>query len=268
MNTALRYQDTSNSQNTLLPDNYTIDENKTKNKIPVLDGLRAIACLGVLSFHVSFIAGGRGIWTSLHDTHDIPGMLAYLAGTLAYAGYAGVILFFLLSGFLLFLPYAKALLFESSWPGLRRFYLRRIFRILPGYYAVLFLLILFFHPEFLNASHRHALWLFLTFTMSQRLANTLNGVFWSLGVEFQFYLLLPIFAWLFSLIVRRGTLRRRMLKLTLCLLLMTAWGLLTRYWGLFLANTPKLDFLIPHPVSLALIPYLYSDTGKFFPPVK
>lgn len=239
-------------------------ENKPKNQIPVLDGARAIACLGVLSFHASFIAGGRGIWEPVHHIHNLPGILAYLAGTLAYSGYSGVILFFLLSGFLLFLPYAKALLFDSAWPSLNRFYLRRIFRILPGYYTVLFLLILFFHPEYLHTSYIQYLWPFLTFTMTQRLANTLNGAFWSLGVEFQFYLLLPIFVWLFSLIVCRGTLHWRLLKLTLCLLLMTAWGLLTRYWGLFLANTPKLDFLIPHPVSIALIPYLYSDTGKFF----
>ncbi len=45
---------------------------------------------------------------------------------------------------------------------------------------------------------------------------------------------------------------------------MTAWGLLTRYWGLFIADTPKLDFLIPHSVSTVLKSYIYGDTGKYF----
>jgi len=48
------------------------------------------------------------------------------------------------------------------------------------------------------------------------------------------------------------------------LLIITAWGLLTRYWGLFIAGTPKLNFLIPHSVSTTLIPYLYGDKGKYF----
>ena len=92
-----------------------------------------------------------------------------------------------------------------------------------------------------------------------QLSQQLNGPFWTLAIEFQFYLLLPIIAWLFRLIVRRGMLHWRMIKLTLCLLVMVAWGLLTRYWGIYLANTPKLDFLIPHSVSIALIPFIYGD---------
>lgn len=264
MTAILRDQDTSKSQNISVSGTNGLKGRASKNQIPVLDGVRAIACLGVLLFHASFIAGGRGIWNPVHHIHDILGIFIYFSCTFAYAGNSGVILFFVLSGFLLFLPYSKALLFDSAWPSSRRFYLRRIFRILPGYYTVLFLIILFFHPQYLHSIYFSYLWPFLTFTMSQRLANTLNGSFWSLGIEFQFYLLLPLFAWLFSLIVDHGTLRWRILKLTLCLLLMIAWGLLTRYWGLFLANTSKLDFLIPHAISLALIPYLYSDTGKFF----
>src|SRR5260370_6186502 len=149
-------------------------------------------------------------------------MLADFVSTLAYAGDSGVILFFLLAGFLLFLPYAKALLFQSPWPSFYRYYLRRIFRILPGYYVALLSLILMFHPEFLYSNHWDDLWLFLTFGMGHLLADKLNGPFWTLAIEFQFYLLLPIVVWLFSLIVCHGTLGWRMLKLTLCLLAMVA----------------------------------------------
>ena len=73
-----------------------------------------------------------GIWGPVYNIHDVPGMLAFFVASVAYYGESGVIFFFLLSSFLLFLPYAKALLFEDPWPSLRRFYLRRIFRILPG----------------------------------------------------------------------------------------------------------------------------------------
>jgi peptidoglycan/LPS O-acetylase OafA/YrhL len=230
---------------------------QSKSQILVLDGVRAVACLGVLSYHLNFLARNYGIWQPLHGINT-------LVATLAYLGESGVILFFLLSSFLLFLPYAKSLLFDSPWPSFRRFYLRRIFRIVPGYLVALFLISLFFHPEFFHRHEWHNLWLFLTFRMDYNLSQRLDGPFWTLAVEFQFYLLLPIIAWFFGLIVRRGPVRWRMFKLTWCLFFMTAWGLLTRYWGQQIADTPKLDFLIPHSVSLALKSYIYGDTGKFF----
>ena len=189
---------------------------QSKSQIPVLDGIRAVACLAVLSYHVNFLARNYGIWRPLHGINT-------LIAALVYFGESGVTLFFLLSSFLLFLPFAKALLFDSPWPSLRRFYLRRIFRIVPGYFVALCLITLFFHPEFLHHNHWQDLWLFLTFRMNNALSQQLNGPFWTLAIEFQFYLLLPMLAWLFRLTVRRGTVRWRMLKLTLCLFIMTAW---------------------------------------------
>ncbi|HEY4033413.1 MAG TPA: acyltransferase [Ktedonobacteraceae bacterium] len=263
MSTTLKNQNTSNSQKLPLSEINTLEENKSKNQIPALDGVRAIACLGVLLSHLTAIAVGTGIWGPVHAIHDIPGVLDYFALSLSNGGYTGIYLFFILSGFLLFLPYAKALLFESPWPGLRRFYLRRIFRILPGYYATLLLLILFLHSVFLHSSHWYYLWLFLTLQINTSLAGQLDGVFWTLAIEVQFYLILPILVWLFGLIVCRGSTNWHMFKLTFCLLLMTAWGLLTRYWGFYLADTAKLDFLIPHRISVALKPLIYGDQGKY-----
>lgn len=242
-----------------LPPSGTVPQvvSQSKSQIPVLDGIRAVACLAVLSYHVNFLARNYGIWRPLHGVNT-------LIAALVYFGESGVMLFFLLSSFLLFLPFATSLLFDSPWPSLRRFYLRRIFRIVPGYFVALFLIALFFHPEFLHHRHWHDLWLFLTFRMNNALSQQLNGPFWTLAIEFQFYLLLPMLAWLFSLIVRHGTVHQRMLKLTFCLCLMVAWGLLTRYWGQTIADTSKLDFLIPHAVSVALKSYIYGDTGTFF----
>ena len=262
MNTTLSDQDMSNSQNIPLSEANILEKNKPKNHIPALNGLRAIASAIVLLSHLNSIAAQTGIWGPVYDIHDISGTLIYFSQSLANGGYSGVYLFFVLSGFLLFLPYAKALIFDSPWPSLRRFYLRRIFRILPSYYVTLFLITLLLHPDFLHASHWHDLWLFLTFRMSTFLSGELNGVFWTLAIEFQFYLLLPIIAWVFGLIVCRGSINWRVAKLSSCLLVMIAWGLLTRYWGLYLSTTTKLDFLIPHQISLALKPLIYGDQGK------
>ena len=99
--------------------------------------------------------------------------------------------------------------------------------------------------------------------MDNLLSQQLNGPFWTLAIEFQFYLLLPIIAWLLKAMVRRGTVHWRMLKLSFWLLIMIAWGLLTRYWGLFIADTPKLDFLIPHSISTTLIPFIYGDSSGY-----
>jgi len=265
-NTSLKNQDMPSGQNTLASsssETNSLAESQPKKQIPVLDGARAIACLSVLVYHISLRSGKGGIWGAVHTIHNVPSILAFFVASVGYYGESGVILFFLLSSFLLFLPYAKALLFESRWPSLRRFYLRRIFRILPGYYVTIFLVTLFFAPQFLQSRHWHDIWLFLTFRMNYDLSQQLDGPFWTLAIEFQFYLLLPIMAWLFSLLVGRGTLGQRMLKLTVCLLLMTVWGLLTRFWGLYIANVPQRYSILNHLFPV-LKPYLYGDQGKYF----
>jgi peptidoglycan/LPS O-acetylase OafA/YrhL len=234
---------------------------KYSNHILVLDGARAIACLVVLSYHMSLLNRDYGFLPPLLNTNIFTSFLTFFSAFFAQFGESGVILFFVLSGFLLFLPYAKALLFEGSWPSPSRYYLRRIFRILPGYYVTLFLIILFFHPEFLNANHWYDLWTFLTFNMGLNLSSQVNITFWTLAIEFQFYLLLPIFAWLSSLIVARGPLGWRIRKLSYCLLFLVIWGNFTRYWYM---TDGQMDFLLPRAVSIALKPYIYGDTGKYY----
>ena len=234
----------------------SLEVSKPKNQILVLDGLRAIACLAVISYHLNSLSARYAIWTPHHGIYNI-------LAPILYFGESGVILFFLLSGFLLFLPYAKSLLFDTTRPSNRRFYLRRFFRIIPAYYSTLFFMILFFHPTYLHRNLWHVVWTFLTFRMSFGLSQDIDGPFWTLAIEFQFYLLLPLIVWAFGLIVRHGGLHWRVIKLTFCLFLLMVWGELTRYWGLHLANTSKLDFVIPHHVAQVLEPYIYGDNGKF-----
>jgi peptidoglycan/LPS O-acetylase OafA/YrhL len=233
----------------------SLELSKSKNHIPVLDGIRGIAILAVLTFHINNLSDNTYIFRPYHD-------LGGILPSILYFGESGVILFFLLSGFLLFLPYAKALLFDSSWPSIKRFYLRRIFRIIPGYYAALALMILFFHPELLHRSNWYEIWQFLTFRMEFSNSQQINGVFWTLAIEFQFYLLLPILALVFRVLIRHSSLRWRMAKLTCCLLAMMIWGLLTRYYyGVYVFGTSR-----PHFATIAKVlqPYIYGEMGKFY----
>jgi peptidoglycan/LPS O-acetylase OafA/YrhL len=244
-------------------DNYTqsvttsLEVSKSRNQIFALDGLRAIACLAVLSYHFNLLA---------HNSQLLPAMsgISSLLAIVLYFGESGVTLFFLLSGFLLFLPFAKAMLFDNPWPSIRRFYLRRIFRILPGYYAALLLIILFFHPAFLHPENWQTVWLFLTFSVDPTPAQLINGPFWTLAIEFQFYLLLPLIAWMCSLVVRHGSLRARTVRLAICLLALMAWGMATKYWGMYIVNSTATDAFIPHAFTLGLKAFIYGQTGKYF----
>src|SRR5215469_17085949 len=120
-----------------------LEDEPKKNTIPVLDGVRAIACLMVIWFHIYRIPRDLHIWNTQPSDH-------LLLNSFLYFGRYGVTLFFVLSGFLLFMPFAKALLFEKTWPSTRQFYVRRVFRIVPAYYLSLMLMVLIFQRQYLQ----------------------------------------------------------------------------------------------------------------------
>jgi peptidoglycan/LPS O-acetylase OafA/YrhL len=219
---------------------HLLEGTAVRKNIAVLDGIRALACLAVITYHVSHS----------FRLENRPS-LGLLLPSILLAGDTGVTLFFVLSGFLLFLPYAKSLLFGHPWPSMRQFYLRRALRILPGYYVSLFLLIILTHREYLHADHGKPLLLFLMLFMDSSAVTyrQINGPFWTLAVEWQFYLLLPLFVLVLRAIVPHGSLRRRACSLTLCLAGLAAWGVFSRWAGLYLTSHPAQTFGLP---SLAL----------------
>lgn len=244
---------------------FTLEGEKIKGNIDVLDGVRAIACLGVVTLHISLITTNDiPLWNPL----SMPSIIS----SIAFAGDTGVTLFFILSGFLLFIPYAKALLFDdTAWPSTQRFYLRRALRILPAYYLSLILIVIIYHPAYLQPNHLKQLFFFLSMFMDSSASTykQINGPFWTLAVEWQFYLFLPWLALGMSWLVRRGSLKRRFLTLTICLGIVVTWGILTRFLGLYLTNYPARSVILPRSIMDALLPFIYGPTtvaglhGKF-----
>lgn len=235
----------------------------SKSNIAVLDGVRAIACLSVITYHIDRFTLLSRVWSL---------SLGPLISSVAMYGWSGVTLFFVLSGFLLFMPYAKALLFDgvdgghSAWPSPRQFYLRRALRILPGYYTALFLLIFLTQPQYLQPDHFRQLGLFLTLFMdaSRSTYQQIDGPFWTLAVEWQYYLLLPFLALAFRWVVQRGSQRRRLITLIACLLAMILWGVATRYWGRYYTYYhPEAKAFMPQPFFNIALFFLYGTDGKF-----
>src|SRR5258707_6698146 len=209
-----------------------------KSNIAALDGVRGLACLSVVIYHLTLVT-----------TQDLPlwnpSRMPTFISALAFSGDTGVNLFFILSGFLLFMPYARAMLFEQSWPSIRNCYIRRTLRILPAYYVSLFLMILLFRPDFLQYKRLGDLFMFLILFMdsSATAFKAINGPFWTLAVEWQFYLLLPLLAFGIALLVRRlRSPQGRLMLLSVCLGAVMVWGIATRYIGIYLTLHPSQTF--------------------------
>src|SRR5260370_38870005 len=123
----------------------------------------------------------------------------------------------------------------------------RVFRKVPEYYVSLFLIFLFMHPQLLHRDHLKYLALFLTFFMdsSQVTFRQVNGPFWTLATEWQFYMLLPLIALVIALLVSRVPIQKRLPAVSFSLLGLIAWGLFVRFWGFYYLNNASETFLVP-----------------------
>lgn len=224
--------------------------------IAMLDGVRAIAALMVVTLHLSEIAGVP--WS----VNGQP-----LLTTFVVFGRMGVDLFFVLSGFLLFRPYASALLFHEQWPSLRTFYLRRLFRIWPGYYVTLGAMLLLFEQPYLQPDHWKRLVLFLTFFMdsSRYTWQQLNGPFWTLAIEWQFYLLLPWIALGFSTILKRfsSSPQQRLRAVLGCCAGIILWGLIIKGVGVHFLHHPNATILVSRPALNLFLFFTFGIQGKY-----
>jgi len=117
-------------------------------------------------------------------------------GMVSVLGWAGVDLFFVLSGYLIGDQILSGIA-KGRTLSLPAFYKRRLLRTLPDYWVVLALFFAF--PAFMGGREPPPLWRFLTFTQNFLLTpGTAFSHAWSLCVEEQFYLVLPLLCVLFA----------------------------------------------------------------------
>jgi peptidoglycan/LPS O-acetylase OafA/YrhL len=160
-----------------------------------LDGLRGLAALGVLTLHVWMF--------TVQDGHDRRELVSLLMGELRL----GVVLFFVLSGFLLAGPWVASALDQRPTPRLGRFALKRAARIVPAYWVAMvgsfWLLAGSGHDYEVGAGQ---LPLFAAFGQNYvaSTAGKLDPPMWSLVVEVSFYAVLPFAGWLLVRAARRG----------------------------------------------------------------
>lgn len=146
-----------------------------------LDGLRGLAALGVFGVHFNQVVNLQG----QAGPFDISRLLTN--------GNTGVALFFVLSGFLLSIPYWRAQFTREDHVDLKAYTIRRLARILPAYYLCLLIILAAkayagHAPDWSNILS-HALF---TFNLRDAHILSLNPPFWTLAVEMQFYLFLPL----------------------------------------------------------------------------
>ncbi|MBQ1024540.1 acyltransferase [Micromonospora sp. C95] len=149
-------------------------------RLPALDAVRVIGALAVVGHHVGFATGRNtgdaalGPWLSRLDV--------------------GVAVFFVLSGFLLFRPYAHALATAQPRPSTRRYLWRRAARVLPAYWVAVVVCLLVLPQNQAAGTDdwlRHA-----TLTQIYQHGQLKHGLgqTWSLATEVAFYLALPALA--------------------------------------------------------------------------
>jgi peptidoglycan/LPS O-acetylase OafA/YrhL len=145
----------------------------------LFDSLRGLAAIAILLFHVASITG------TLNDP--------VTGDALAVLGPRALVLFFVVSGFLLYRPFVAARAKGRPPPRTRRYLRRRALRILPGYWTALTLLAIF--PGIVGVFTED--WWRYYFFLQLYSAETIDKgipVAWSLCVEVTFYLALPFWA--------------------------------------------------------------------------
>ena len=183
---------------------------ETRKRIPELDGLRVLMIFIVSWYH---------IW---QQSWLRPVIGSYSLDYLVRSGYIWVDGTVLLSSFLLFLPYAKAMRDRLPAPDTRDFYFRRARRILPGYYFIILVTLfavaipwgLYETPQFLVKDVATHLTFTFPFFRDTYIFTPLGAACWTLAIEVQAYLLFP---W-----IAKGVMKKP--ALTLCALCAVCFG--------------------------------------------
>jgi peptidoglycan/LPS O-acetylase OafA/YrhL len=240
--------------------------------LPQVDGLRFLAIVSVvLVMHISHYMDekffnnqltGGGYWANF-----------------IYEGGNGVPLFFMISGFILSLPFAKWRLQGGKKIRLKNYYLRRVTRLEPPY--IIALLLLFIAHVWLLHKYSFAILLphlfasvFYVHMYVFHSFSLVLPVAWSLEVEVQFYLLAPLF---FLVFLIRSALVRRAIMLFVIIASSIIWFdvwypvhvflyLHFFFMGILLADLYSTDYSLLPGKNMGFLVGLFSLAGYLFIP--
>lgn len=158
-----------------------------QTRLGVLDGLRGIAVLLVLWYHVWEIS-----W--------LPAPLSSLQ-FIPETGFVGVDLFFFISGFVIVYPFVRARARGAAPMTWAHFAYRRMMKIVPSYVLSIVVLIAIGYAQFSSpgdAVRQVVTHLLFVHTWFSDTYGGINGVLWTLAVEVEFYVIFPLLWWAFS----------------------------------------------------------------------
>ena len=169
-----------------------MDNSYDTKHLKVLDGIRALAILIIVWYHF-----WQQNWIS-------PTIGSFSIDYIPRYGYLLVDMMILISGFCLFIPYARAMVYKDKMPKMKDFYIKRIARIVPSYYLALIIFFIFwllgrgiFNGFFFKDTIMHLLFVH-NWSSDTLLYTCFNGVLWTVAIEVQFYLIFPFIAKMFT----------------------------------------------------------------------
>ncbi len=206
-------------------------ETSSKEFIPMIDGLRFLAILLVVLFHIN----GYLITKTENIKFAENAFLLNQPPEIFNYGNQGVQLFFVISGFILAIPFMRFYLgLSEKKMTLRDYFIRRLTRLEPPY---ILSLIILFALLLLTGNGNSLIKLLLSFLASTFYVHNLifpgqppliNVVTWSLEIEVQFYILAPLLVWAICLI--KNKLPRRILVVSLILGFSILGWLIEVFW--------------------------------------
>jgi peptidoglycan/LPS O-acetylase OafA/YrhL len=172
-----------------------------KRFIPQIDGLRFVAISSVILFH---------LYVSLNHGGAVQ-LLGFNPENVAQLSKRGVELFFAISGFILGVPFASAYLRGAPKVKLKQYFLRRLTRLEPPYILNLLIWAGILFTVAHESGREIVPHLLASMAYLHNLIynsdSTINVVAWSLEIEVQFYVLVPLLASIFAISdarIRRG----------------------------------------------------------------
>jgi peptidoglycan/LPS O-acetylase OafA/YrhL len=248
-----------------------------RKRDPAVFGIRGLAALALLTVHVAMFSGLFG--TKAFGTPRPPSNFLGAFFVSGFPSFIGV--FFVLPAMYLYLPIAKAIIAGTPRPAQRNAFLRRLFRLLPAYYAMYAVTLVALNREAIDG-----LWYVLrpvlllhVYLPNPVVPNMINGmeITWTVPSMVQWYLALPLIAWVVHRFAARGATpairaRRLLLPVPILIVIGVGWLFLVKangwdnrilfWWPQGFAPTIGIGMALA--VLLALAQVSPKDTPKLF----